>query len=333
MIIPTQTATEWFPTFELTPDFVCIAGKDGYFRKVNASVIQKLGYTEAELLAVPISSFIHPEDKSITQSRRAKLLEGVNLVDFENRYITKSGKHIWLHWTSIYLPETESVFAVAKDITAKKQIEKEIAEQYKKFEGLASHFKTSVEKDRKYFAYELQEQVAQLAAVIKMDVDSIAGTPGLPDLVRDRIDHAVTVSNLLLKTIQRISFSISPKMLEDFGLTATLEWLCNEFSILNKVPCSFDGDYHEKHLSPEVRTDFFRICQVFLADVIDHSLAGHIRISIHDLDDSIRLKITDEGNGFSAERFAHPAFTDIRERVASINGKLEMKENEVSVTV
>ena len=51
------TDFEMFPLFEMTPDLVCIAGKDGYFRKINHAVIDKLGYTEKELFGKPISFF------------------------------------------------------------------------------------------------------------------------------------------------------------------------------------------------------------------------------------------------------------------------------------
>ena len=42
---------EMFDLFEITPDLVCIAGKDGFFKKVNPAVCEKLGYTEEELYA------------------------------------------------------------------------------------------------------------------------------------------------------------------------------------------------------------------------------------------------------------------------------------------
>ena len=58
------------PFFELTPDLVCIAGKDGFFKKINPAVIDKLEYSEAELFGKPISSFIYPDDKELTERER-----------------------------------------------------------------------------------------------------------------------------------------------------------------------------------------------------------------------------------------------------------------------
>jgi len=109
--------------FELSADLFCIAGYDGFFRKINSAVSKVLGYTEAELMAVPISSFIHPDDRSITARYRDQLLNGEPLLHFENRYVTKTGDIVWLSWTSMPVPEEKLVYAIAKNITHKKSEE------------------------------------------------------------------------------------------------------------------------------------------------------------------------------------------------------------------
>lgn len=109
--------------FELSADLFCIAGYDGYFRKINTAVSKVLGYTQEELMAVPISSFIHPDDRQITARYRNELINGEPLLHFENRYITKSGNIVWLSWTSMPVPEEELVYAIAKNITHKKSEE------------------------------------------------------------------------------------------------------------------------------------------------------------------------------------------------------------------
>ncbi|MEO5685496.1 MAG: PAS domain S-box protein [Chitinophagaceae bacterium] len=320
----TISAFEMFSLFEMTPDLVCIAGKDGFLRKVNPAVIGKLGYTEKELLARPIASFIHPEDRDLTHSERTLLLKGKTLLNFQNRYIAKDGRIIWLEWTSIYSSDKELVFAIAKDITANKRIEKEIQEKYAKFKSLATHFKASIEKERKYLAVELHEELAQLAAVVKLDIDWVnAHEPGLSVLSKQMLNHALGVSELLLNTIRRISFSISPNMLHDIGLNETLQWHCNEFAILNGIPCVFESNCHESVLTQEIKLDFFRICQESLNNVMDHAQASHVRIDLEERAGKIYLSVADDGKGFDAlEQQQTPGLTNMRELAASINARL-----------
>lgn len=326
--------------FEMTPDLICIAGKDGFFRKINTAVSNKLGYTEEELYANPISSFIHPDDKHMTGRERRELLAGKTLLNFQNRYITKNGDTVWLAWTSVYFPVKEIVFAIAKDITESKRNEIEIKEKYKKFKSLARHFKVSIEEERKYLAVELHEELAQLAAVIKMDIEIVNGeAAAFPALTKDRLKNAGTVAGLLLDTIRRISFSISPHMLEEMGLSETLKWHCHEFSILNGIPCIFEGAYDENDLSHEIKLDFFRICQEALSNIMYHAQANNVKISMDDTGDALRLAIIDDGKGFnSTDQQYASGLAGMHKRAISINGKLTVqsepgKGTQVSVSV
>lgn len=320
---------EDFSFLQMTPDLVIVAGKDGYFKKVNPAVIEKFGFSEEELMSNPISTYIHPDDREATNERRKHLLDGKPLLNFENRYITKSGEIVWLEWTSIYFSDKEIVFAIAKDVTRRKKIETEIEAKYTKFKSLATYFKTSIEQDRKHLANELHEELAQLVTVIKVDIDWIkSNNHNLPDAAQNRIEHALAVAELLVTTIRRISFSISPNMLDDLGLNATLEWLCKEFSVLNGIPCSFNYAYKESDLSHEVKLDFFRISQAALANVMHHAKANTVEISIEEMGDSISLFVRDDGIGISTEELlASNVLNRMHERAISINGKLDIQSS------
>jgi PAS domain S-box-containing protein len=109
--------------FELSPDLFCVAGYDGYFKKINQAVATTLGYTKEELFAAPINSFVHPADQGITNLKRKEIHNGQPLLNFENRYLTKSGETVWLSWTSMPIKRDELVFAIAKNITYRKQLD------------------------------------------------------------------------------------------------------------------------------------------------------------------------------------------------------------------
>lgn len=111
--------------FELSGDLLCIAGFDGYFKKINPAVSALLGYTDEELFSKPINDFVHPEDRLITEHFRDELRRNNPLLYFDNRYITKSGETVWLSWTSMPVFEDQLVFAIAKNITHKKKLEEE----------------------------------------------------------------------------------------------------------------------------------------------------------------------------------------------------------------
>jgi len=111
--------------FELSPDLLCIAGYDGYFKRINPSISKLLGYTNEELLATPIHEFIYSDDKDITAQHRNNLINNISLLNFENRYLTKGGEIVWLSWTSIPVNSNKVIYAIAKNITHKKKHEED----------------------------------------------------------------------------------------------------------------------------------------------------------------------------------------------------------------
>ncbi len=118
-----QLELELNQMFNFAPDLIVIIGLDGYFKKVNPAACQLLGYTQEEISGIPYTDFIHPEDKEKSTMEVATLLETKRSNYFENRYITKSGKTKWLAWNAIYVSEYNTIYAVAKDITDKKELE------------------------------------------------------------------------------------------------------------------------------------------------------------------------------------------------------------------
>ncbi|HKZ36843.1 MAG TPA: PAS domain-containing sensor histidine kinase [Chryseolinea sp.] len=111
--------------FELSSDLLCIAGYDGYFKKINPAVSMLLGYSMDELYARPIDDFVFHDDKHATISVRKELTKSKPLLNFENRYVTKSGEIVWLSWTSHPVDSEKLIFAIAKNITHKKRLEAE----------------------------------------------------------------------------------------------------------------------------------------------------------------------------------------------------------------
>lgn len=111
--------------YKYSPDLLCIASYDGFFKRVNPAVSKILGYSDEELYSKRIMQFVHPDDVESTILHRLSMIRGESKGAHENRYITKSGEIVWLSWTSIPDENSESVFAIAKVITEKKKQEEE----------------------------------------------------------------------------------------------------------------------------------------------------------------------------------------------------------------
>jgi PAS domain S-box-containing protein len=109
--------------FTLSLDLMCIAGFDGYFKRVNPAWQRVFGYTTEELLARPYLDFVHPDDRDATIKQAERLGQGQDVVSFANRYSCKDGSYRWLSWNATLFAEHRMIYAVARDITELKRAE------------------------------------------------------------------------------------------------------------------------------------------------------------------------------------------------------------------
>ena len=124
--LETSTAVDDF--FEMSLDNVCVAGLDGYFKRLNPSWTRTLGWTVEELMSRPSLEFVHPEDREATSAGRERLRNGLTMGPLTNRYLCKDGGFRWFEWRSAAQPDRGLVYAVARDITDQKQAEERLGE-------------------------------------------------------------------------------------------------------------------------------------------------------------------------------------------------------------
>lgn len=112
--------------FNLSVDLLCIAGTDGYFKRINPAFETTLGYPENRLLSQPFLNFVHPDDQAATLAEMETLSTGQPTLSFENRYRCSDGTYRWLSWAAFPIAESGLLYAVARDISDRKVTEKNL---------------------------------------------------------------------------------------------------------------------------------------------------------------------------------------------------------------
>jgi PAS domain S-box-containing protein len=116
-----QTREELDRYFSLSVDMLCIAGTDGYFKRLNPAWEKVLGFSVPELLAKPYLDFVHPNDRQATIQQAEKQSRGLEVISFENRYLCKDGSYKWLSWSASPASERGMIYALARDVTELKR--------------------------------------------------------------------------------------------------------------------------------------------------------------------------------------------------------------------
>jgi len=122
-----QIKEEWDWFFDHSLDLLCLAGSDGYFKRVNRAFVATLGFTAEELISRPFIDFVHPDDVSMTLQELGGLTLGADSVHFENRYRDAKGNWHWLAWRCPAPSSSNaSLYAIARDVTENKRTEAEV---------------------------------------------------------------------------------------------------------------------------------------------------------------------------------------------------------------
>lgn len=289
--------------FELTTDLVCIASFDGYFKKVNSAVSKTLGYSFEELYSKPINDFVHPDDQKVTSSARENLTKANDLHYFENRYLTKKGKIVWLSWTSIPSEEDKVIFAIAKDISHKKRLEAErnmqlaeLSKSNKNFEQI--NYKTS---------HDLRSPVNNLNSIIAMiDLEKIPDDKNkkLINLIKNGVDQLKEKMNFYINSL--IETNSREIQVEEISFQKSLNSVSESINnLVSKSGANFTIDFKDCS-TVEFNRDYLE--SIFL-NLITNSIkytapekTPEIRIKTQDLSTKIELSYEDNGIGFDIEK-------------------------------
>lgn len=125
--------------FELSNDLICIAGLDGYFRRVNPAFSRMLGWSVDELLSMPILDLVHPDDLEAARESLIALADGNSTVRFTRRMRTTTGGYRVIHWAVNPEPSSGNIFAIGRDVTEERKQEEMLEKSQQKLSAFFEH--------------------------------------------------------------------------------------------------------------------------------------------------------------------------------------------------
>lgn len=110
--------------FNVMIDLICVAGKDGYFKRINPACLDILGYTPEEMCSRPILDFVVQNDLDTTKKKLDQTIRGEKVDSFENRYRHKDGSIVHLAWKSVTVGDL--IYATARDNTERNKLQAQL---------------------------------------------------------------------------------------------------------------------------------------------------------------------------------------------------------------
>lgn len=159
---------------------------------------------------------------------------------------------------------------------------------------------TAQEDERNRIALELHDETTQELLVICQRLDRIAvrERSALPPGVAQELEGARTALIRMLADLRRLSQGLRPRILDDHGLGAALEWLGDQLGqeTGTKIEVTVSAGLSAYPRSAQLL--LFRIAQEALRNVVRHAGASIATISVRGDERRLRMTIADDGRGF-----------------------------------
>jgi signal transduction histidine kinase len=214
-----------------------------------------------------------------------------------------------------------------------RQAERELAEMELKrsqelFRNLSTHLQVVREEERTRIARKIHDDMGQALTALKIDLTWLNKklTDAQP-LIREKLQSMVTLINETIETVHNLSEDLRPGILDDFGLSAAIEWQAEEFQKRTGIECRINLASDESNLSKEKSTNLFRIVQESLTNVIRHANATKVEINLSEKDGRLLLEVADNGKGITKAAVTNPksfGLIGIKERVHSLGGEVDI---------
>ncbi len=158
------------------------------------------------------------------------------------------------------------------------------------------------EEERRRISRELHDVIGQTLTGINvrlasLKADSATSTKQLHEQIastRQLVEQSVAL-------VHRFAQDLRPALLDDLGLIPALHAFMKNFMRETKVRASLKVFAGIENTSGAVRTMLYRVAQEALTNIARHAQATHAEVCIEALDGSIRMTITDDGQGFQVE--------------------------------
>jgi hypothetical protein len=174
----------------------------------------------------------------------------------------------------------------------------------KRFEQEISKSEMEIrEQSLKNMTWELHDYVGQLLSVARMQLSIIQ--PAMPGEYHERFTEINKLIGDSLHEIRSMSRTLKPEVMDTQGLSHALQVELDRFMKLNFLETQFVVSGEEVELEHSDTVIIFRILQEFFLNVVKHSKASKLFVSVDYSENRLRITASDNGIGFDQARI-HP---------------------------
>ncbi len=228
----------------------------------------------------------------------------------------------------------QAIANVLAEAVERKQAEEQLQHSHEQLRALAAHLQSIREEERGRIAREIHDELGQALTALKMDLVwikkklSTGNERSSRALLTNKLHTMSMLVDSTIHSVRRIATELRPGLLDDLGLVPALEWQAREFQTHTGIRYRFLSCREEIALEEDRAVAIFRIFQEALTNVVRHSQATMVEISLQEEAGGLMLEIKDNGRGIPESKITDTksiGLIGMRERALLLGGNLTIR--------
>jgi signal transduction histidine kinase len=183
------------------------------------------------------------------------------------------------------------------------------------------------EDERAFIARELHDDLGQLLATLRVDVNLLMQRDARERGVREQLEGMDRRLLSAIVSLRRIASNLRPLALDEGGLYLALGALRDEFEQRHGITCLLDAQEAGLQFDDYFSTAVYRIVQESLTNVARHAAAESVHVVLRREAGALHIDIEDDGRGIRPADFRKGSsfgLLGMRERVQALRGEIEI---------
>ncbi len=313
---------------QTSQDAIHILDGGGKLLEWNSAFAKHLGYREEEIADLHVWNWDILYDKNKT-IQKIQSVEGEG-ISFETKHQLKNGaiKEVEIKLHKFGSNGMDFFYASARDISELKQKQQEVEKLNEELREFSVHLQQMIEKERADLAKKIHDEFSQKFVAINMNAELVKRKLGDEnETVKKLMSEQIGMVHDVIRSSRTLFNLLYPTMLEDLGLADTIRACCEEHLQASGIRLVLDAQIVNEKLSRETSLALFRIFQESLNNVLQYANATEVHTSIYIENDSVVMKIDDNGIGFDStivNTKEQHGLLIMRERAYAMKGKFEI---------
>ncbi len=175
-----------------------------------------------------------------------------------------------------------------------------------RYRRLAQQILVAQEEERRRIARELHDDTSQTLSGLALNLQALVEMTDMTNVnnaeFKARLKKALSLAVQIGSEVSRLIADLRPTLLDTLGLIPAIRHYAETNLSPAGINVSFKFDESLSKFSPQVEAGLFRIIQGTAGNILHHSKAKNVNISLQRQGDEIVLQITDDGVGFEVSQ-------------------------------